>query len=240
MKNLLNKLCICAAVLVSTTSCVSTQTVTETRRGPLLASLKHVVPKVEPIEPAEPIESMHPARAAGVLLERAIVAFRAGELGNASDDFTRAIRTGRLNDAGRSLAYWHVFLAEKQMGNTSVSSDALSSFVVVAADLVADRAGGVEDFVVRFDLRGKLARARATLSANWANRSPVFGRTQASAVPVRSAQEMHYFLALVSPCPSLRSQDVTQELLGGSFQAITMTCGGADGASSRYFFDVDR
>lgn len=234
MKKQLLELSMISLVGVSLGGCVSTQTVTQTQRGPLLASLKAVP------APAPALAAMHPAKAAAVLLESAIVAFRSADFATASADFSKAIETSRLNDAGRALAYWHIFLAEGHLGNTSLGSEALASFVVVAADLVEEARMGLtsSDFSQRFDLEGKLARGRATLSATWAQRSPSFGRSQTSPVPVQSTQEIHYFLALVSPCGSSSRAAVAQENVNESMRAVTMTCKGTS-SSARYFFSVD-
>ena len=50
---------------------------------------------------------------------------RAGSLGDARGAHQPA---RRRREAGRALAYWHIYLAEKRMGHEDKSTDALASF----------------------------------------------------------------------------------------------------------------
>ena len=73
---------------------------------------------------------------ASELLEVALGFLKSGRGAIAAEAFSRAIATGYLSDAGRSLAYWYIHLAHKSQGNHDESIDALSSFVILAEDLM--------------------------------------------------------------------------------------------------------
>ena len=149
---------------------------------------------------------------AGLLLQQGLAYFRRARNAAAARCFARAIGTGHLNEAGRALAYWHIFVAERTGGRMDESHEALASFVVVAENVLRlrdddrfaqDHTG---DFVDRFDLRRRLAQGRAVLSAAWADRSRYFGRSAGNPVPVHDRDELRYFLDLVPTCADARQR----------------------------------
>lgn len=161
-----------------------------------------------------PSEAMSDEAAAGFLLERAFYHFRHGDHRKAAHNFDGAVHTGQLNDAGRALAYWHIYLALRSHGDTDGSSDALASFVVVAEDILAMRDNvryaidDSGDFVERFDLVRRVARARGTLSATWAAHSRGFGRSRGNPVPVSDVTEINYFLEAAPPCADAADRQI--------------------------------
>lgn len=179
---------------------------------------------------------------ASALLEQALDALQAERPSVATAALRAALATGDLNGAGRTVAYWYLYVAEQARRNAPAARDALADFVVVGEDVLALRhdvrfaeAGG-SDFVDRFDLEGRLARSRATLSLAWADRVPGYGRDVAHAVPVRDAQEMAYFLELAPPCAHrLEVRANERQLEGGSITQVELTCDGL-GRPARYYF----
>ncbi len=139
---------------------------------------------------------------ASELLEVALGFLKSGRDAVAAEAFSRAIATGYLSDAGRSLAYWYIHLAHKSQGNHDESIDALSSFVILAEDLMASRgayqfAGAQpDDFIMQFDLSRRLSLARAVMSSSWAERSSTFGRSPEHPVMVHDDIELAYFVEL--------------------------------------------
>ena len=204
-----------------------------------------VVPDSEP----EVDISHYDRMSASTLLEVAFRLFGVHQDMASVAAFEAAIRTGNLNDAGKTLAYWHIFLAHRNRGRVDQGADALASFIVMAEDVLDERAGlryAVDDsgdFVDRFELPKRLAHARAILYAIWAERSVTFGRSQASPVHVESMAEMDFFLELAPPCTGFDERVVSVRsmhgLQGEPLEQVTVTC--QDGArTERYFIKVAR
>ena len=185
------------------------------------------------------------AASAGALLKRAFEYFKQDQNAMAAATFRAAIHTGSLNDAGRALAYWHIYVAEQSLGDTDRGVDALSSFVVVAQDVIEvreqmryaeDESG---DFVDRFDLKRRLARARAMLSVAWAAHANEFGRSAIQPVPVHSLAEKNYFLEMAPPCGHASKQASVapnDSASSASVERVNLTCDGGERTS--YYFQV--
>jgi hypothetical protein len=186
------------------------------------------------------------AMAAGALIERGISDFHRDDHEQAVEFFRRALDTGRLNDAGRTLAYWHVFMSNMMLGRQDLSNEALSSFVTVGQDVLDLRddvqfAVSVDgDFVERFELQRKLSQGRAILSARWALDRPGYGRSLHRPVLVRSMRELLHFLAIVSDCRDVLDEatmarhcyrDATRRI-----EEIKVDCG--SGQQESFFFDL--
>jgi hypothetical protein len=208
-----------------------------------------MVASLDPVAPPPVLddEELNPAAAAGALLEQGMVLFRNGEFSAASSAFGYAIATDRLNNAGRALAYWHVYVSQQQLGRVDASADALTSFVVVAEDVLEVRSSmrfavnEAGDFVDRFELPSKLRRARAMLSATWAGRVEQFGRSVQQPVPVHDEDELDQFLSIVAPCNEGGRQDQMRHQVptesGHPVHRVTLSCGGLDNTVN-YFFDM--
>lgn len=190
-----------------------------------------MVASLTPVAAPRPHIIDNPGATAGALLELALGQFRGGNNYDASRAFNRAIETGRLNDAGRALAYWHIFIADRQVGEIDRSTDALASFIVVGEDIFAiresmryavDESG---DFADRFGLADKLDQARALISAAWSNRRPAFGHSENIPVRVQSDEEVEYFLGFASPCSNTVLRSVSRRPVNDSMEQITLSCG---------------
>ncbi len=211
----------------------------------MVASLQAVIPPPPPLKSSLELYADDP----GTLLERGLGYFRDNEPDEAVEAFQMAIDTNKLNDAGRVLAYWHIFIAERQVGHIDQSSEALAGFVAIAEDIVAMRSevryavSAAGDFVKRFDLLLKLNHARALLSATWAHRASYFGRSVNRPILVHNAEELGYFLEFAAPCPTLSGRRVqrqkTKDRLGHPIHQITVSCGRGAGVFN-FFFDVTR
>jgi hypothetical protein len=210
----------------------------------MVASLQPVAPP--PPAAPEP-DSTNPVMAAANLLDDGMRFLDERDFRKAARAFESAIETGRLNDAGRAFAYWQAFIAYQQLHDVNHSSEALSAFLVVATDVMIDRAERrytldlTGDFVDRFALDVKVRRARAMLSALWAARARHFGRSAMQPVPVKDALEIDEFLTLVSPCDSVErvaraSQRLTNDT-GETVQKISLTCGTPQ-RGIEFYFDV--
>lgn len=201
----------------------------------------------------EELDGPHPAadsnEGAAGRLGLAFQLLSAGHHQAASSQFQSAIDTGELNDAGRALAYWHIALAQTAIGDASHAQDALQGFVVVSVDLLAQSQSVPEasdpssDFVTRFDLRRRVARARAELSAAWAEHTSSFGRSLTTPVPVHSDAEMHYFLELAPPCPPGHARRAFQARLtpaqaSAGLSQVQLSCDGSQVEAEYYFVAV--
>lgn len=177
---------------------------------------------------------------AAVLLKRAFTFFEQDENIMAIAMFRAAINTGNLNDAGRALAYWHIYVAYTAVNQPEDASEALLMFTVVAQDVLDVRDqmryadDGHGDFVQRFDLRNRLARARASLSASWAKQAEPFGRTARQPILVHDDQEKNFFLEIAAmPCAGRHL--VTAPMVD-HVEQVDMTCDGQP--PTQYFFQT--
>jgi hypothetical protein len=207
----------------------------------MVASVMPVaVPSIQPSNDAVEVDES----AAG-LLERAFVHFQQDRHAAAAQSFRAAIATGNLNDAGRALAYWHIFLTESMLDHRDDGAEALSSFVVVGQDVVDARntmryaVTSSGDFIERFDLSNRLSRARALLSAAWADRVPAFGRSADEPVPIFDETELDYFLASVDTCVNASDRVVTRESLAQTqprtIERAVVRC---HGRTTEYFIEL--
>jgi|MDSW01.1.fsa_nt_gb hypothetical protein len=184
---------------------------------------------------------------ASELLEVALGFLKSGRDAIAAEAFTRAIATGYLSDAGRSLAYWYIHLAHKSQGNDDQSIDALSSFVILAEDLMASRgayqfAGAQpDDFIMQFDLSRRLSLARAVMSSSWAKRSSTFGRSPEHPVMVHDDIELAYFVELSSACTTGGHEMQRQTLLVGGelIHQVTIHCAPST-AGQNFYFEIHK
>ena len=184
---------------------------------------------------------------ASELLEVALGYLKSGQDEVAAEAFSRAIATGYLSDAGRSLAYWYIHLAHKSQGNQDASIDALASFVILAEDLMASRgtyqfAGGQpDDFIMQFDLSRRLSLARAVMSSSWARRSSTFGRSPQHPVMVHDDIELAYFVELSSACTSGGHEMARQTLLvsGELIHQVTINCA-PNTAAQNFYFEIHK
>ncbi|MCC6897466.1 MAG: hypothetical protein IT377_00750 [Polyangiaceae bacterium] len=212
---------------------------------PMLASMDEVPTVGAPASPRAGDEGGDDS--AGALLERGFYHFNRNEHGKARASFAAAIGTNNLNDAGRSLAYWHIYLASRRSADEDGAAEALSSFIVVSQDVLEVRdemryavSDSGSDFVQRFNLEARLARARAAMSAMWAKRAPDFGRTAERAVPVRDSAELGFFLELEPVCEGEAARQVDRQAVaspaGGALEQVTLFCKGHD-EGVRYFIE---
>lgn len=183
-------------------------------------------------------------------LGRAFGLFRNSHHQAAARQFQAAIDSGELNDAGRSLAYWHIAAAHQATGAAAAAQDALESFIVVSVDLLTDRLqgnaadAGSDDFIQRFDLVRRVARARAELSVAWTEHTQTFGRSAGSPVPVHSVAEINYFLELAPPCPPgqpRKAYEASSHAKGHApgVSEIQLTCDDGRVQAQYYFVAVD-
>lgn len=181
-------------------------------------------------------------------LERGFTAFNTEDFREAVRYFGAALGTSNLNDAGRVLAYWHIFVSESNLNHEDQSVEALASFISVAQDVIAQReevrfaVTDAGDFVERFSLTTRLMQARAHLSAAWAARRSEFGRTTSQAVPVFSRAERDYFLDLVLPCNEPSHRDFVPHNFTASHapvEEVHATCE-SSGIEISFYFDYIR
>ena len=198
-------------------SCASYKSLEGRVVRPKLASVT-LLPAAPPLDET-PSASDDDDMGASSLLERAFVAFQLGRDRRASDSFGAAINTGSLNDAGRALAYWHIAIAERRLGNEDASADALWSFIFVAQDILdvrdvhpysVDENG---DFVEHFNLEGRQAEAKGFLSAIWAKRVEDFGHSMDAPVVVMSELEGDAFINFAPPCDGEPDRDVRRTVV---------------------------
>ncbi|MEL6339145.1 MAG: hypothetical protein AAFQ65_04510 [Myxococcota bacterium] len=208
-------------------ACSTSRSTTLTKRS-MIASMKPMAPDTKRVEIAEEDNS------ASAHLERAFYHFRLSHYRAAASSFQEAIKTNNLNDSGRALAYWHIYLCRAHLNDEDGGADALMSFSVVAEDMLNpdDRFGreysASREFVERFDMDARLARARAILAALWVDRSADYGRSGLQPIRVRSDQELSMFLEIAPPCNNADERQVDRRVLEtdgeNSIEEITLYC----------------
>ncbi len=145
-----------------------------------------------------------------MMLQKAFEMFRLQQHASSAEMFMSAVRTGALNDAGKTIAYWHAFTAYQQASQTPQSLDALASFITVSEELLqnenTDPTVSTQGFSNRFDLHRKLSLARAQQYAHWSHKNPSFGKSPERAIPIHSVTEIDYFLNAAQPCTKFQGQ----------------------------------
>lgn len=211
---------------------------------PMVASMEPMATEAPQIVADDPGDN----ETAGGLLERAFAQFNRDDYKGASRSFGASIATNNLNEAGRALAYWHIYLAEKRLGQDDRSNEALSSFTQVAQEMIEDRdsngAMGGSDFIERFSLDTRLSRARAILSATWAKKIPGYGKSAYDAVPVFDETEADYFIEIAPPCSDSKHKQTDKHTVvqsnGRAVQKVTVFCDGQRSGTEFYLEIVSR
>lgn len=185
-------------------------------------------------------------------LERAFSLWHDGHFAASIDAMHEALSTQDLNDAGKALAYWHVYLAQQALGHTQAGQGALADFVAVADDIMtalvpvsgvtgADNPNSsAAAFAQQFDLKGRLARARAILNLAWAQQTHRAGFSEGHPVLVFNDAEMDHFLDLAPPCAHHSDRKVVavrrqRDHLGRPTAQATLRCRQAGGERHYYF-----
>lgn len=189
-------------------------------------------PEADPLEDEQLEES---GLSAGQWLDQAFSLWRDKQYGACTAALREALGSQELNDAGQAMAYWHIYLSEQAMDHQAAATNALADFVTVADAMVSGGPWGLPDtpeaaaFRQRFDLSGRLARARATLNLAWAKQVHRAGQSPAYPLLVFDKTEMSHFLELVPPCGQAHDRRVISEEhrsdpLGRLTTKVTLRC----------------
>jgi hypothetical protein len=174
--------------------------------------------------------------------------FHANHKAKAAKAFQHALATGNLNNQGRALAYWHLFLANREADVNGVGAEALDSFLTVSLLLFEEEhelpdveAQSVREFIHGFNLAERMLLAELVLDALWARRDAHFGRSPQRAVKVRSADAERLFVQLFKPCgandstPTVQQEEITH--LGVRVDQVSFSCPG-EATSGQFFFST--
>ncbi len=227
-------------------ACASAPTPSPLNRG-YIASLKAMQPNIDNPTP-EPIRE---GGRASDYLALGLTFYNGNQKLEAIEAFNKAIATGDLNNQGRALAYWHLFLSYRDENVTSHGADALSSFVTVASLLMQQAAEGVDGedllehvkvFIERFDLRDRLLLAEVTLEAIWAHKDEAYGRSPMRPVLLQGARAQRLFLHVFKPCStqnndaaSVRFSRAAYLVQDKSIDEATVECPDESSAQSFFF-----
>lgn len=126
----------------------------------------------KPASAAYKAEPQPVLKGAGELMADGIMAIDIGNYELAAKSLQGALNTGQLNDIGKVLAYWNLFVSAIKLKRDGMND--LFSFIVIAEDIISVRSEVryfVEedgtDFVDRFDLQNKLRIAHNIMEAAW-------------------------------------------------------------------------
>ncbi|MCK5690684.1 hypothetical protein KAI87_15495 [Myxococcota bacterium] len=148
-----------------------------------------------------------------------------GEWQNGITLFDDALKSGFLNDGARAIAYWNLYYAHNQLKRDDACLEAISSFIVVAEELLypVDSSRLTQevyrDFIESFNLKRRLERARAKIAAAWSERSNDYGRSRDYPIRIRSDMEKIYFIGFAQPCSTGPLEFVKTRSLGLSNDA---------------------
>jgi tetratricopeptide (TPR) repeat protein len=93
------------------------------------------------------------------------------------ENFENAIATGRLNNVGRAISYWHIGEAHERMERYELAAEAFFSFTVVAQEIL--ESGEHQDgFVKEFDLSRRIDVAVNYIDAIWDVQKKFAGEVQ--------------------------------------------------------------
>lgn len=101
---------------------------------------------------------------AGQMIGIGLAAVDKNEYELAIKAFRKAVGTNMLNEAGKVLSYWNIFVCSLNLEQESM--DDLHSFIVISEDLLANR-DRYGDFADKFDLANKLDKARQLMEIAW-------------------------------------------------------------------------
>lgn len=179
-------------------------------------------------------------------LAMGVALFHGNQRAKAAAAFKRALETGNLNNQGRALAYWHLFLANREGDVTGAGAEALDSFLTVSLLLFEEErelpdveAQSVREFIHGFNLAERMLLAELVLDALWARRDPHYGRSPQRPVKVRSSDAERLFVQLFRPCaaaetaPSVQHEEIDQ--LGVRIDQVSFTCPGESTSGQFYF-----
>lgn len=176
-----------------------------------LSQQRHYVASLESVPPPlnrRPMHDLAPNSKAAEYLAMGLSFYNASQKIDAVNAFSRALGTGNLNDQGRALAYWHLYLSQRDATRPGSGADALASFVTVSRLLLnedrveedAEQEEDVKRFVEGFDLGERLFLAELMLEAVWAHRDRDYGRTPERPLRVATTQGQKLFVQLFRPC----------------------------------------
>jgi len=248
MHRLLAQRVVLFGTLMMGVSCASVPAASPQDRG-YIASLKAMQPASPVHTPAEPVKA---GGRASDYLALGLTFYNGNQKVEAVDAFQRALETGDLNNQGRALAYWHLFLSYRDDKLSSQGAEALASFVTVSRLLMqqsVDKLDGedllehVVTFIERFDLRDRLMLAEVTLEALWAHHDNGYGRSPDRPVLLGGARAQRLFLHVFKPCTEEESNEnarvrIVKAVFTVNAQPIDeakISCPGQDKVVSLYF-----
>lgn len=212
-----------------------------------IASLKTMQPNL--VSP--PVEPIRDGGRASDYLALGLTFYNGNQKLEAVEAFNKALATGDLNNQGRALAYWHLFLSYRDENASSHGADALSSFVTVANLLMQQAQDGVDGedllehvkvFIERFDLRDRLLLAEVTLEAIWAHKDSQYGRTPTRPVLLPGARAQRLFLHVFKPCAAATQESANVRFSRAAYMIhdrsvdeATVECPDESSAKSFYF-----
>lgn len=229
-----------------TEGCAAQQAPSPFNRG-YIASLRTMQPAL--VSP--PLEPIRDGGRASDYLALGLTFYNGNQKLEAVEAFNKALSTGDLNNQGRALAYWHLFLSYRDDNVSTHGADALASFVTVASMLMQQSVDGVDGedllehvrvFIDRFDLRDRLLLAEVTLEAIWAHKDAAYGRTKERPVLLNGARAQRLFLHVFKPCDTVNSDAATVRFARGAYSVhdhavdeATVECPD-DGGNKSFFF----
>lgn len=227
-------------LLVVTQGCAAQQAPSPFNRG-YIASLRTMQPDIQ----SAPMEPIRDGARASDYLALGLTFYNGNQKLEAVEAFDKALATGDLNNQGRALAYWHLFLSYRDDSVSTHGADALSSFVTVASLLMQQAQDGVDGedllehvrvFIDRFDLKDRLLLAEVTLEAIWAHKDNAYGRTKDRPVLIQGARAQRLFLHVFKPCEQGAADAATVRFArSAAVDEATVECPDTTSAKSFFF-----
>lgn len=129
------------------------------------------------------------------ILNKGIEFYGKNECKKASELFIAAIDTGKLNNMGRTIAYWGIANCQRKLNN--MTGAAMAYFgLIVSGQSVLDMEAQGKSFVRGFNLYNKLAKARAYLHFARSFKNTKYGRSFNRPIILQSKKELSLLISL--------------------------------------------
>jgi hypothetical protein len=156
----------------------------------------------------------------------------------ATKRFNSAINSGELNEPGILLAYWNLYYAYNEMGDSNNAGESLLGFIVHADELLyrtsmitGNRAIFYTQFIVQFKLPERMEHAKNALDILWMQRVPWACRKPEYACVISNRKSINLFAERLPFCGINREITENDKLL-----TVKVAC---DESTEYYYFFLE-
>gem|GEM_PF-6191075 len=136
--------------------------------------------------------------------------------------FARTLKEDTLGYEAKALAYWYLFLCQRDLRIHDKGAESLASFLALSNEIIDNyesikniepaHAEMMNQFIDTFQLRERQLIGQVMLDALWAEKDIHYGRTQESAVNIKNQHAQKLFIALIKPCGTDDTDNETADI----------------------------